>query len=171
VLLLARAAASRASPAHPNATPNPSPPVENTYPPCASIAERTSSSWRSSAGRIASGTDSHNCAERSISVNKNVTVPEGGCGTRRNATDAGDYPAFHTENSGVSHNARPRTTRPGCPGSPAVWRADCLSAAGDRVRLGSRGSAAGTRQCERCARPRKSHGGDRAVGASHGTPR
>ena len=35
------------------------------------------SSWRASAARIASGCSSQRCVDPSISVNKNVTVPEG----------------------------------------------------------------------------------------------
>lgn len=43
----------------------------------ASIADRTISSWRVSAAPMASGNESHNGVDPSMSVNRNVTVPEG----------------------------------------------------------------------------------------------
>ena len=61
-----------------------------TRPPCASIAPRTNPSCNANAARIASGWSSHSRVEPSISVNKNVTVPDNGFDTSRNATDAGD---------------------------------------------------------------------------------
>ncbi|HVM66863.1 MAG TPA: hypothetical protein VMU14_18490, partial [Acidimicrobiales bacterium] len=73
----ASSAAATASPARPNATPTPSPPVENTYPPCASTAARTTASWRASAAGITSGAACHRRVDPSMSVNKNVTVPDG----------------------------------------------------------------------------------------------
>ena len=60
-----------------NTAPKPSPAVENTWPPLASIALRRISSWRANAAPIASGNESHNGVDPSMSVNRNVTVPEG----------------------------------------------------------------------------------------------
>jgi hypothetical protein len=74
---LGATAAASASPARANAAANPSPPVENTYPPCAWVAARTMSSWRATARRIASVADAHSRVDPSMSVNRKVTVPEG----------------------------------------------------------------------------------------------
>jgi hypothetical protein len=47
-------------------------------PPWRSIAERTMTSWVCTAVVISAGVDSQRRAESSMSVNKNVTVPNGG---------------------------------------------------------------------------------------------
>jgi hypothetical protein len=54
----------------------------NSQPPCASIAERNTSSCAARAFCIKSASVSHRPVEPSISVNRNVTTPEGGppCG-------------------------------------------------------------------------------------------
>jgi hypothetical protein len=56
---------------------NPSPVVFTTEPPCRATASRRISSWRANAACIASGCSSHRRVEPSMSVNKNVTVPDG----------------------------------------------------------------------------------------------
>lgn len=75
----AATAASMAARAEPNAAHTPSPVCLNSQPPRVSIADRRTSSWSMSAVRIASGSASHRRVEPSISVNRNVTVPEGRC--------------------------------------------------------------------------------------------
>ena len=72
----ARAAAT-ASTADPNAAASPSPMVENTVPPCSATARRSSSSWRDRADRIASSSSCHSRVDPSMSVKRNVTVPDG----------------------------------------------------------------------------------------------
>ncbi len=57
-------------------------PVANTYPPWASIASRTTASCTANAARISSARSSHSRVEPSISVKRNVTVPEGRPATR-----------------------------------------------------------------------------------------
>jgi hypothetical protein len=61
-----------------NAATTPSPVWLNNNPSWASTAARNTSSCASSAARIASASDSHRRVEPSISVNRNVTTPEGG---------------------------------------------------------------------------------------------
>ena len=55
----------------------PSPVCLNNQPLCFSTASRNTSSWVSSAARIASGSASQRRVEPSISVNRNVTTPRG----------------------------------------------------------------------------------------------
>jgi hypothetical protein len=49
----------------------------NTRPPAAPIAADTISSWRASIDRISSGSASQRELDDSMSVNRNVTVPDG----------------------------------------------------------------------------------------------
>src|ERR1700730_18899736 len=72
-------AASTADLGDANAAHTPSPVCLNRKPPCASIALCDTSSWAASAACIPSASASHRRVEPSISVNKNVTTPEGGC--------------------------------------------------------------------------------------------
>ena len=74
-----RLSASTADFGEAKAAHTPSPVCLNIKPPCASIAARNTSSWAARAARIASASASHRRVEPSISVNKNVTTPEGGC--------------------------------------------------------------------------------------------
>ena len=67
-------------------------------PPCASTAERSTSSWAASAARIASASASHRRVEPSTSVNRNVTTPEGA------AARSADTPAeSHNRHAPTSH--------------------------------------------------------------------
>ena len=61
-----------------NGATTPSPVWLNRKPPCDSIASRSTSSCSSSAARIAAASVSHRRVDPSISVNRNVTTPEGG---------------------------------------------------------------------------------------------
>jgi hypothetical protein len=72
-------AVATASLAEEKAARNQSPPVANTWPPWRSTAERTMTSWALTVSAMSAGFASHRRAESSISVNKNVTVPEGDC--------------------------------------------------------------------------------------------
>ena len=71
-------AASTADIGDANAAAIPSPVWLNTKPSWASIAERNTLSCAASATRIASASASHRRVEPSISVNRNVTTPDGG---------------------------------------------------------------------------------------------
>ena len=76
----ARCAATAASTAdfgEAKAAHTPSPVCLNMKPPCASIAERNTSSWTASAARISSAFASHRRVDPSTSVNRKVTTPEG----------------------------------------------------------------------------------------------
>gem|GEM_PF-2953122 len=70
-------AASTADFGDANAATTPSPVWLNKNPSCASIAVRNTSSCLTSAVRIAAASDSHRRVEPSISVNRNVTTPDG----------------------------------------------------------------------------------------------
>ena len=61
----------------------------------ASMAPRIISSWRATASRMASGADSHNRVEPSISVNKNVTVPDGPLTVQKFSTSRGQATALN----------------------------------------------------------------------------
>ena len=78
----AETAASTAAPADWNAAQTPSPVCLNNQPPQESIADRNTSSWAANSTRISSGAASQRRVEPSISVNKNVTVPDGGSTNR-----------------------------------------------------------------------------------------
>jgi hypothetical protein len=65
------------APAGGNAAHTPSPVCLNIHPPCRSIASRNTSSCAASADRIAAGSASQRRVEPSMSVNRNVTVPDG----------------------------------------------------------------------------------------------
>jgi Bacterial protein of unknown function (DUF899) len=98
----ARCAASAASTAdlgEANAAHTPSPVCLNMYPPCASIAPCSTSSWAASATRIPSASASHRRVEPSTSVNRNVTTPEGAA-----ARSADTTAESHTD------RLRPRTS-------------------------------------------------------------
>ncbi len=56
---------------------SPSPLCFNSTPPAEATAVATNSSWRASASAIACGERSHNPVEPSMSVSRNVTVPDG----------------------------------------------------------------------------------------------
>src|SRR5271165_2264875 len=90
-------AASTADFGDAKAAHTPSPVCLNNQPPCASIAERNTSSWAASAALIAAASASHRRVEPSTSVNKNVTTPEGA------AAGGADTPA-------ESHNRRAPTS-------------------------------------------------------------
>src|SRR5262245_36044710 len=70
-------AAPTAAGADPKAAPNPSPPTENTKPPCRSMVACTSASWRARASLMRRGARSHSAVEPSMSVNRKVTAPDG----------------------------------------------------------------------------------------------
>jgi hypothetical protein len=76
---LASRAASTAAGAESNTDMVESPPPVDLIrlPPRASTASAISSSWRTSASAIASGSDSHNAVEPLISEQQNVTTPVG----------------------------------------------------------------------------------------------
>ena len=74
----AATAASTADFGDANAAHTPSPVCLNNEPPCPSIAVRNISSCAASATRIASASASHRRVEPSMSVNRNVTTPDGG---------------------------------------------------------------------------------------------
>ena len=97
----ARCAATAASTAYlgeANAAHTPSPVCLNMKPPCASIAERNTSSCAASATRIPSASFSHRRVEPSTSVNRNVTSPEGA------AAGSADTPAeSHNRCAPTSH--------------------------------------------------------------------
>ncbi len=61
-------------------------PVVNTWPPCRSIAARTTASCAGTAVVMSAGACSQSRVESSMPVNRNVTVPEGG-----SADTAGPY--------------------------------------------------------------------------------
>src|SRR6202044_3954779 len=84
-----------------NAAHTPSPVCLNNQPPCASIAERNTSSCAASAFRIPSASASHRRVEPSTSVNRNVTTPEGAA-----AAGGADTPA-------ESHNGQALTSHIG----------------------------------------------------------
>jgi hypothetical protein len=54
----------------------PSPMAENTMPSCSAITCRSSWSWRDNAERMAASFCCHERVDPSISVNRNVTVPD-----------------------------------------------------------------------------------------------
>ena len=60
-----------------NAAANPSPPVAKTYPPWRSMALRTMASWICTAAAMSAGDSSQSRVESSMSVKRNVTVPDG----------------------------------------------------------------------------------------------
>src|SRR6202044_409096 len=92
-----------------NAAHTPSPVCLNNQPPCASIAERNTSSWAASATRIPSASASHRRVEPSTSVNRNVTTPEG-AGT---SAECHNEPCFHTsqDDQTTDHEAGPGRPR------------------------------------------------------------
>jgi hypothetical protein len=57
--------------------------VSNIYPPCSAMVGRRIALWRANADRIVSRANSHNPVEPSMSVNKNVTIPDGTPTARR----------------------------------------------------------------------------------------
>src|SRR4029077_11158069 len=73
----AATAASTAERGDANAATTPSPVWLNKKPSCASIEERNTSSCAIRAARIAAASASHRRVDPSISVNRNVTTPEG----------------------------------------------------------------------------------------------
>ncbi len=105
----AATAASTADLGEPNAAHIPSPVCLNMNPPCAAIAERNTSSWAASATRMASESASHRRVEPSISVNRNVTTPEGG------AAGGTDTPAeCHTgDRAALTTGGNDASIRPG----------------------------------------------------------
>ena len=144
----ASTAASQAPRADPNAAHTPSPVCLNNQPPLASTAVRSTSSWAANATRIASASASQRRVEPSISVNRNVTVPDG-----RSAISA------------VSHPAAPRRLR--TPDHPAqgitgthrlatrhVFRLQlndvCVFV---RARAAWRSGRPRSGRCQRCCRP------------------
>ena len=70
-------AALTADEADSNTAAIPSPMDENTTPSCSATVLRSSSSWRDSAARMAVSSSCHRRVEPSMSVNRNVTVPDG----------------------------------------------------------------------------------------------
>ena len=74
----ASTAASTADLGEANAAQTPSPVCLNNQPPCSSTVERKTSSCAARAFRIKSASFSHRRVEPSISVNRKVTIPEGG---------------------------------------------------------------------------------------------
>src|SRR5579871_1014491 len=146
-----------ASPARENAAASPSPPVEKTWPPNRSIAARRITSWRASADRIASGAVSHDRVDPSMSVKRNVTVPDGASTT------------------GVSHDLTgsglDRAGKP-CPRAPDV-PVPGRDRTGSEDRAGVGGAAPhGTSAYPQPGGLGHRRGGDRghAVGASATTP-
>src|SRR5271166_1598135 len=92
----------------------PSPVCLNRKPPCPSIALRSTSLCANRAARIPSASDSHRRVEPSISVNKNVTTPEGGPTAK----------GCHTEHSSVWANCdRLSSGR----GDGTRWTRQCLT--------------------------------------------
>ena len=82
-------AAATAAEAPANAAAMPSPMLENTVPAMlAPSAERSSSSWRDKAARIAASSCCHSRVEPSMSVKRNVTVADG---RATPASSHGDY--------------------------------------------------------------------------------
>ena len=73
----ASTAACTADRADPNAAHTPSPVCLNNQPPFAAIADRKTSSCSANSTRITSASASHRRVELSMSVNRNVTVPDG----------------------------------------------------------------------------------------------
>jgi hypothetical protein len=88
-----------------NAAHTPSPVCLNKKPPCAWIAERTTSSCAASAARIASASASHRRVEPSTSVKRNVTTPDG-----RPALTADTQAECHTEHGRILHIGRSAST-------------------------------------------------------------
>ena len=74
----------------------PSPVCLNNQPPWPSIAARNTSSCAAKSTRIASGSVSHRRVEPSISVNKNVTVPDGRTLTPHPSTTTSQQSATRT---------------------------------------------------------------------------
>src|SRR4051812_34621403 len=67
------------------------------------MVERSTSSWRTRAARIASGSASQRRVEPSMSVNKNVTVPDGGCTPTAPERTHADRPAEHRNALSQAH--------------------------------------------------------------------
>ena len=97
-----------------NAAHTPSPVCLNNQPPWRSIASCNTLSWAASACRIPSASASHRRVEPSISVNRNVTTPEGGppadtrtgCHTKPTTTQ---QTATDFRDSRMSSISRPRS--------------------------------------------------------------
>ena len=119
---LAASAASTAAGAESNTetVESPSPIDLIRLPPLASTASAISSSWRTSAAAIASGSDSHNALEPSISEQQNVTTPVG---------NAADQPARSRSTSSPGVFGR----RPGSVAIPSrIAASSCCACAGSK---------------------------------------
>ena len=131
--LHARCAATAASTADlgdANAAHTPSPVCLNNQPPCASIAERNTSSRAASAVRIASASASHRRVEPSTSVNRNVTTPEGAAPVMASPRPTSYVPrsqAFSPcRGSDPGIRDKGRRHREPAPAEPAAAAARCL---------------------------------------------
>ena len=81
-------AARTAAEADPKAAAIPSPMAENTLPLCSAITWRSNWSWQDNADRMAVSSRCHNRVDPSISVNRNVAVPDEPAITPQHPTSA-----------------------------------------------------------------------------------